>query len=88
MKTFEMVSVGDVISLDEDECLMFKNSLPGEYVVEEARGQGDWFVLARKLGEDGCFCSSNPTIYFHQCSGYINSLISPKIVRHMTRIFV
>lgn len=84
-KTPDTLSVGDVIIMDENKCL---NATSGKYVIEEAMDRGGWFVTARKLSDDGSFSLSNPVIYFHQCPGYNNSLASPTVVGHMTRIFV
>lgn len=86
--TFEFLSVGDVISLSEEECHIFDNASSGEYVVEETNDSGGWFVRARKLNVDGSFSNTGCVIHFHQCSGYINSFISPNVIGQMTRIFV
>jgi len=85
-ETPETVSVGDVISIAENEQIGV--SWFGEYVVEEAMDRGGWFVTARRLNADGSFSLGNEVIYFHQCPGYKNSVISLKVVRRMTRIFV
>ena len=88
--TPNLVTAGDVISLSEEECHIFENASPGEYVVEEAKERGGWYVIARKLNPDGCFSRTNPIICFNQCPGYYNSLVSPFVIpnRRMTRVFV
>lgn len=88
MESTVLVSVGDVIDLGYEDCKVLKNASRGLYVVEEAIQSGGWFVLARRLDENGFFASRNPSIEFHQCPGYIDSLLSPVVVGHMIRIFV
>ena len=85
-ETPDTLSVGDVISIAENEQLGV--SWDGEYVIEEAMDRGGWFIIARRLNDDGSFSLINEVIYFHQCPGYKNSITSSKIVRRMTRIFV
>ncbi len=80
--------VGDVIIFDEDDCKNLLGSSVGEYVVEQVSIQSDKFVSARKLKPDGLFARENPTVQFHLCPGYCNSLCSFEVVRQMIRIFV
>lgn len=88
MEPTVLVSFGDVIDLGDEDCKVLKNASIGLYVVEEATQSGGWLVLARRLSENGFFASRNPSIEFHQCPGYTDSLLSPVVVGHMTRIFV
>lgn len=88
MSKVEELSIGDVISFDEDGCNLLQATFIEEYVVEEVTNRGSGFVSARKLEVSGRFSSKNPTVEFHLCPGYTNSLPYVNLVRHMTRIFV
>lgn len=80
--------IGDVIRLKEYhfECL---GCIPvGEYVVEEARESGGWFIYATKLDCDGKYCTSGFWITFRQGVGYPSVLSDFDVIRRMTRIFV
>lgn len=83
------VGIGDVILIQTGEHRIL--GVPkGEYVVEDARQRGGWTVTARKLTSKGKYISNNPSIRFHQCSGYKDSLIGNLILvtRRMKRVFV
>ncbi len=88
MLKVEELSVGDVIIFDEDDCKTLPYASIGEYVIEEVNSQSDRLVSARKLEPNGLFCHINPTVKFHLCPGYCNSLPNVKLVRQMVRIFV
>ena len=88
MSKVDLLFVGDVISFDEDGCKILQATSIEEYVVEEVSCGGVEFILARKLETSGRFSSKNPTVEFHLCPGYTNSLSSVNLVRRMTRIFV
>lgn len=88
MKKVDLVCVGDVIIFDEDDCKIVPDASIGQYVVEEVTDRGGWFISARKLDKNGLFFSRNPTVEFHLCPGYNNSLTSVSLVRHMIRIFI
>lgn len=88
MSKVEELCIGDVISFCEDGCKLLLATCIEEYVVEEVDSKGSGFVSARKLDVSGRFSSENPTVEFHLCPGYTNSLSSVNLVRYMTRIFV
>ena len=88
MQMKELVTVGDVICLGDEECRVISDATVGEYVVEETKEAGGWHVHARKLDKLGRYVSDNILIQFYQCAGYCNSISEVKVVRQMTRIFV
>lgn len=87
-KRCNRVVVGDVICLSEDDCKLLDNIPVGEYIVEDAGDSGGWTVFIRKLDPEGKYCIDGVTVRFHQCPGYVHSLLSVNVVRRMRRIFV
>ena len=88
MQKRDKLLVGDVIFLDVNECESVGAVEPGEYVVTDAFEKGGWYVLAKRLDENGKYKALSHLINFHQCDGYKHVLKSAKVVRRMRRIFV
>jgi hypothetical protein len=81
------VRVGDIIFLSEEDCKAV-GCIPGQYVVETSEFRGGWFVHARLLTEHGQYDPTTDDVEFHQCDGYVNSLLSVKVIGHMKKTFV
>lgn len=82
------IQIGDVISLNAEECAVLGDIPRGKYVVEEAGDHGGWRVQVRKLDTVGNYRADNLSVQFHQCPGYAHSLLSIKVIGRMRRIFV
>ncbi len=81
-------TIGCVIQLSEDDCKIVSTVHPGEYVVEDARDKGGWYVEARKLDNDGKYDRTGELVNFYQSDGYIKYLPMVYITRFMSRVFV
>ena len=80
--------VGDVIFLSSVDCKSIACGISGKYVVELAEFRGGWFVHARLLDTNSKYDPNNPDVKFHQCDGYVNSLLSVELVGQMKKTFV